>query len=100
MGNNITDIVFDLGGVLVDWDPMYLYRKVFGSKEEARVFLDHICTFDWNAAQDGGRTIKEANDYLIGKSPEFEKEIKMFYERWEEMFSGEITGTVEILKKL
>ena len=96
----ITDIVFDLGGVLVDWNPVYFYNKVFDTRDKVDYFLNHICTFEWNAAQDGGRTIREANDFLIGKHPEHAKEITMYYQHWEEMFSGEITGTVNILKNL
>ena len=97
---NIKNIVFDLGGVLVDWNPRYMYQKIFDTEEEVNWFLDNICTSEWNAQQDAGRTIVEATEMLVLQHPELEQEIRAYYERWTEMFSGHIDGTLEILKKL
>jgi len=98
--NDITTIIFDLGGVLVDWDPKYMYRTIFETEEAMDHFLKVVCTFDWNEMQDGGRTIAEANQVLIEKFPEYTTEILAFYGRWKEMLVGAVGGTVEILKKI
>ncbi len=96
----IRTIIFDLGGVFVDWNPQYLYRKIFSNEAEMQYFLENICTADWNEEQDGGRTIKEATDYLLAKHPEHEDNIRAYYERWPEMLGGVISGTVDIFKEL
>ncbi|MEM9545156.1 MAG: HAD family phosphatase [Bacteroidota bacterium] len=93
-------IIFDLGGVLIDWDPRYLYTSYFETKESMEHFLANICTQEWNEEQDGGRSIKEANAYLIPKYPEYSKEILAFYGEWEVMLKGTIPETVEILRAI
>jgi 2-haloacid dehalogenase len=100
MNSKIDTIIFDLGGVLVDWNPKYLYEKVFNTTEEVEWFLNNVCTSDWNIEQDAGRTIAEANALKIAEFPDYEKFIRMFYERWEEMFAGPIKESVEIQQKL
>src|SRR5690606_25816840 len=60
MNNKIENIVFDLGGVLIDWNPRYLYRKIFKTEEEVTWFLENICTAEWNDEQDAGRSFEEA----------------------------------------
>ncbi|PSR52129.1 HAD family hydrolase [Adhaeribacter arboris] len=96
----IRTIIFDLGGVFIDWNPQYLYRKIFSNEEEMTYFLENICTPDWNEEQDGGRTIQEATDYLLAKHPEHADNIRVYYERWSEMLGGVIAGTVAIFKEL
>ncbi|GAA4808036.1 HAD family phosphatase [Litoribaculum gwangyangense] len=97
----IDSIIFDLGGVLVDWKPEYVFLDVFeGNEEKTKWFLNNICTLDWNEQQDAGRTIDEANKTLIAQFPEFEHEIKQYYGRWLEMLGGAIEGTVKILDSL
>lgn len=96
----IDTVVFDLGGVLVDWNPAYLYRKIFSSEEEMNWFLDNITTSDWNEAQDGGRSLQEATELLLSQYPEHESNIRAYYDRWEEMLGGPIHETVEILQEL
>lgn len=93
-------IIFDLGGVLIDWNPRYLYRKIFSDEKKMEYFLSNICTEKWNLEQDGGRTFSVACNLLIAQFPEFEREILAFHQRWPEMLGGEITGAVDILKKL
>ena len=96
----INNVVFDLGGVLVDWNPRYLYRKIFNTEEEVEHFLNHICTSEWNAQQDAGRTMSEATELLVDEFPDHENEIRLYYQRWTEMFDGHVQGTLDILTGL
>ncbi len=96
----IKTIVFDLGGVLVDWNPKYVYRTIFDTEEKVDWFVTNICSLAWNEEQDGGRLIAEANKILIAEYPEYEKEILAYYDRWEEMLNGSNEGVVEILRSL
>ena len=93
-------IIFDLGAVLIDWNPDYLYKKLIANDQERKWFLENICTPDWNEEQDSGRPLKEATEMLIEKHPGEETMIRAYYERWEEMLNGPIEGTVEIFKLL
>lgn len=96
----IKTIIFDLGGVLIDWNPEYLYRKLFTNESEMKHFLQNVCTPDWNEEQDGGRSLQDATDYLLASHPDHADNIKAFYGRWSEMLGGPIPGTVEIFKEL
>jgi 2-haloacid dehalogenase len=98
--NNIKNIIFDLGGVLIDWNPDYMYKKIIPDLEYRTWFLNTICTLDWNEKQDGGRTIEEATNELIIQYPDQKQNILAYYERWEEMLNGSIPGTVDIFKIL
>src|SRR5262249_29140228 len=94
-------VVFDLGGVLIDWDPRHLYRKMFDGDEEAMErFLTEICTSKWNAMQDAGRSFAEATAELIARHPDQAELIRAFFDRWPEMVAGAIEQTVEILAEL
>jgi 2-haloacid dehalogenase len=97
---NIKSIIFDLGNVLVDWSPSYLFNKLFKNKEEEEYFLNNICTMQWHSEQDAGRSPEEGTEKLVKEHPEWEKPIRAFYARWKEMFQGPIEGSVEILKEL
>ena len=93
--------VFDLGGVLVDWNPRYLYRKLFGGDEAAMErFLATICTQAWNECQDAGRPFAEANAELVARYPDQVELIEAWGKRFDEMMAGPIAGTVEILAEL
>ncbi|UOQ80178.1 MULTISPECIES: HAD family hydrolase [Hymenobacter] len=96
----ITTIVFDLGGVLIDWNPRYLYKKLFTDEQEMDAFLNTITTPDWNEEQDAGRTLAEGTALLVAKHPEHRELIEHFYGRWPEMLGGAIQGTVDILTEL
>jgi 2-haloacid dehalogenase len=96
----ITTIVFDLGGVLIDWNPRYLYRKLFTDEQEMNTFLDTVTTSDWNEEQDGGRSIAEGTAHLVAQHPQHREMIEHFYGRWPEMLGGAIQGTVDILTAL
>jgi 2-haloacid dehalogenase len=99
--NNKTDaIIFDLGGVLIDWNPSYVFDKMFEDEEQKKHFFENICTSDWNEKQDAGRPLREATEELIIKHPEWKEYIEAYYGRWEEMLGGSINGTVEIFRQL
>ena len=100
MPEHINTVIFDLGGVLIDWNPRYLYRKIFRTEEEVTWFLENICTSDWNDQQDAGRSFAEATRELIAKHPEYKEPIAAWYSRWQETISGPIEGTVEILQQI
>ena len=96
----IRTVVFDIGGVLIDWNPRHLFRKVFESGEEMEWFLANVCTYEWNVQQDGGKLFSVATAELQEKFPEYNDKIALYYGRWEEMLNGEISGTVEIFRRL
>ena len=100
MNRSIDTIIFDLGGVLIDWNPRYVYRKIFKTEQEIEWFLENVTTPDWNENQDAGYPLHKATEELVGKHPEWEPEIKAYYGRWLEMLGGQIHETVEILQQL
>ena len=101
MKHKIDTIIFDLGGVLIDWNPEYVFLDVFeGDRKKMQWFFDTICTSDWNENQDAGYPMAQATEDRVALFPEYEKEIRMFYGRWVEMLGDAINGTVTILKKL
>lgn len=93
-------VIFDLGGVLIDWDPRHLYRKLFDDEAEMEFFLATICTPDWNEQQDAGRPVSEAVAELAAQWPQQADLIKAFYDRWTEMVGGPIEETVAVLAAL
>lgn len=101
MSNKIKTIIFDLGKVLIDHDPAYLYRSIFkDNPEKMNWFLKNVCTSEWNIEQDAGRTIEEANRIKITEFPEYEKEILAYYEQWSIMCKGPIQGTLDIFEAI
>jgi phosphoglycolate phosphatase-like HAD superfamily hydrolase len=98
--SSINTVIFDLGGVLIDWNPRHLYRKIFNTEEEVTWFLENVCTGEWNDQQDAGRSFEEATEELVQKFPDHEEAIRAWYGRWQETISGPIHGTVEILKSI
>ena len=94
-------VVFDLGGVLIDWDPRHLYRKLFpGDAAGMERFLSEVCTGAWNLQQDAGRPWAEATAALKAEYPAQAALIDAFHRRWPEMIAGPIAGTVDILADL
>lgn len=93
-------VVFDLGGVLIDWNPRYLYRRLFDDEEQMEWFLTTVCSMDWNDAMDAGRPFAEAVAEKVDAFPEYEALIRAYFERWDEMLGGSIEGSVEILAEL
>ncbi len=101
MKESIDTIIFDLGGVLVDWNPEYVYHEVFeGDQNKVNWFLNNICTSDWNVQQDAGRSLQEATELLVKQYPEYEKWIRIYYDRWDEMLGGAVLETEALLNKL
>lgn len=96
----IKNIIFDYGGVLLDWNPHYLYDPYFGDKNKAEWFLTNICTYEWNAQHDNGKPIVEGTAELIAQHPEWEKEIRMYYDDFMKMMGGQIPGMEELVKGL
>jgi 2-haloacid dehalogenase len=97
----IKNVIFDLGGVLIDWNPEYVYLEVFkGDREKMKWFFDKICTIDWNENQDAGYPLQQATEERVKLFPEYEEWIRIYYGRWEEMLGKQIDGTVTILKQL
>ena len=98
---NIKNVIFDLGGVLIDWNPDKVYKDVFNNDSKKMIhFYDKICTQDWNENQDAGYPMAKATEERVALFPEYEKEIRMFYGRWDDMLGDQIQGTVDILKEL
>jgi 2-haloacid dehalogenase len=94
-------VIFDLGAVVIDWNPMHLYRKLFnGDEAKAADFLTRICTTQWNAKQDAGRDLEEAAAERIARYPGWEPEIRAFYGRWVEMIGGSVPGTAAVMGEL
>lgn len=96
----VSTIIFDLGGVLIDWNPAYVFDKLILDEEKRKQFFAEVCTSEWNEEQDAGRTIKEATEMLVDQYPEWQEYIEAYYGRWEEMLGGPIQETVEIFREL
>jgi 2-haloacid dehalogenase len=93
-------VIFDFGGVLVDWNPRYLYRKLLGDEVAIERFLTEVCSPDWNLTLDGGRPFVEAAAELVARYPDQAELIIAYRERWAESISGPIDGSVAILREL
>ena len=94
-------VVFDLGGVLIDWNPRYLYRTLFDGDDAAMEhFLTHVCSPAWNHRQDAGRSFADGCAELVREFPDARPLIEAWRERFDETLGGPIAGTVEILAAL
>ena len=99
--SKIKNIVFDFGGVLIDWNPRYLYRSYFGGDEERMEwFLQNVCTYPWNIQMDGGKPFAEGVAELTAQHPEWAEAIGVYHTRWAEMIGGEVEGTASLIKRL
>ncbi len=98
--SEIKTIVFDLGGVLIDWNPRYVFDKIFEGRTDKDYFFENVCTSEWNEMQDAGRPLRAAMDALKPLHPKYEQEIEAYYGRWQEMLGGPIHQTVQILDAL
>jgi len=93
-----TIAVFDIGGVLIDWNPRYLYRKLFAEDTAAmEEFLTTVCTPEWNLQQDAGRPWQDAIDELTARYPDKAELIAAYHLHWDEMVPGPIPGTTDLL---
>jgi 2-haloacid dehalogenase len=96
----IDTVVFDLGGVLVDWNPRYLYRQLFDDEAAMEHFLTHVCSGPWNEQQDAGRPWHEAVATLSREHPQHAPLIEAYWHRWEETLGDALDETVELLAAL
>ncbi|MCI2108084.1 MAG: HAD family phosphatase [Bacteroidales bacterium] len=96
----IKNIVFDFGGVLLDWNPRYLYRQYFKLEEEMENFFDKVGLYDWNATLDAGKPFAEGVKELQDRFPEYAKEIQLFDDEWRRTVKGCFPESVALLKKL
>jgi 2-haloacid dehalogenase len=95
-----TSVVFDLGGVLIDWDPRHLYRDLIPDEAAMEAFLTDVVGQPWNRKQDAGRPIADANAELIARFPQHKDLIEAYYGAFDRMMRGPIDGTVEVLEVL
>jgi 2-haloacid dehalogenase len=94
------NVVFDLGNVLLKWDPRFLYTQYFENEEEMEWFLAHVCTNAWNLEQDRGRSFAEAVKELAREFPDYAEAISAYDLRWHETLPHAIDGTVAIFEEL
>ncbi len=100
MSCDVAAVVFDIGGVLLDWDPRHLYRQLFDDPDEMADFLARICTADWHHAHDLGADTTQSCELLAREYPEYAAPIMAWAQRGEEMIAGQIDGTVAVLAEL
>ena len=93
-------VVFDLGGVLIDWNPRYLYRKLLPDEAQVEWFLEHVCPPRWNAVHDGGQPFAVGIAEAIARHPEQGPLIRVYYDRWSEMLGGSIPETVKLMREV
>jgi len=96
----LKNIVFDLGAVLIDWNPRHFYRKVFADEKEMEYFLTQVYSPSQNIRSDAGEPFEQVAAELIRQFPEYEKQIALYYAHWAEMLGGEVIGSVQILREL
>ncbi len=96
----IKDVVFDFGGVLMDWNPRYFYRTYFKDEKQMEYFLSHICNDEWNAEQDRGRSFEEGVRLLQAQYPQYAEPIRLYKDKWGCMLKGEFPRSVDLLKRL
>ncbi|MGG7550161.1 HAD family hydrolase [Chryseobacterium arthrosphaerae] len=96
----IKNIIFDFGGVLMDWNPRYFFKDYFNDDDKMEYFLENIAQDEWNIEQDRGRSLSEGTEIQIKKFPEWEKEIRAYYDNWTVMLKSDIPQNVDVLRKL
>lgn len=96
----IEAVVFDLGGVLIDWDPRYLYRSIFDDERSMETFLSTVTTPEWNEQQDLGRSFEKGVAELVDLFPQHADLITAYRDRWSEMLAGEIAGATDLIAEL
>ena len=99
-GSSIRSVVFDVGGVLYDWHPRYLYRKLIDDPDRLEWFLANVVTLEWHFQHDEGRPCAETTAELIERFPEHRDLIAVYDERWLETVPGPIPGMIELVGQL
>jgi 2-haloacid dehalogenase len=100
MSAQLTAVTFDLGGVLIDWNPRYLYRKLFGDDAAMERFLSEVATNEWNGTIDSGRSFAGAVADLTTEHPEQAEMIRAYHLRWSEMLGPVFEGTLQIVREV
>ena len=100
MNKPLNTVVFDLGNVLIDWDPRHLYRKVFDDTDRMEEFLRDVCSMDWIRQSDAGKPLATCIEKLSLQHPHEADNIALFETRWHEMMQESIGGTLQILENL
>ena len=96
----IKNIIFDFGGVVMDWNPRYYFKNHFNDDDKMEFFLKNIATDEWNIEQDRGRSLAEGTKIQIAQFPDWEKDIRAYYDNWTTMLKGDIPENVAVLRKL
>ena len=96
----IKNIIFDFGGVLIDWNPRYFYKDVFSDIKEMEYFLSDVWSPQWNMKHDAGFSFSEITHELQELHPKYRNEIEMYQQNWQKMIKGEISENTELLNTL
>ena len=96
----IKNIIFDFGNVIVPWNPRIPFERYFGDKQKAAWFIENICPIEWHSQVDKGMSFKEVIAQGVAKHPEWEKEINLYFDFWEEMFGPQTEGIYEFMQEL
>ncbi|MBB5189666.1 2-haloacid dehalogenase [Silvimonas terrae] len=96
----IKAVVFDLGGVLFDWDAEYVYRELIPDETERKHFLGHVCNGAWRLRQDAGQSLQDGTEELAASHPQYELLIRLFYQRWPDMLKGTLADGMAIFDGL
>ena len=95
--DTIKNVVFDFGGVLLDWNPRYFYKSIFNDDQKMEYFLQNIATSTWNAQMDKGRSFEECMKELAEQYPEYKDPIMLYRKGWETMLKGPIESGIRVL---
>jgi 2-haloacid dehalogenase len=98
--NEIRHIVFDIGKVLIHYDPDLPFSRLIPDEDERRWFFENVCTHDWNIEQDRGRSWSDAEELLIAAHPDYAENIRNFRRYWHEMVPHAYDDSVSIMEKL
>lgn len=96
----IKNIIFDFGGVLVDWNPHYLFDKYFSDINESNYFIENVCTSEWNAEMDGGKPFEQAVRERSSMFPKYAEALKLYQTHWMDTMGEEIPGMYDLIKSL
>ncbi|MBR6092020.1 MAG: HAD family phosphatase [Bacteroidales bacterium] len=98
--SGIKNIIFDFGGVLVDWNPHYLFDKYFNDIEESNYFIENVCNSEWNAEMDGGKQFEQAVRERSAMFPQYAEPLKLYQTNWMDTMGEEILGMYDLIKSL
>ena len=93
-------VPFDLGNVVVDWQPVRLYREFFETEAEAQAFVRDVCNMDWHVHHDRGVSMADNAKPLVSEFPQYEQEIRAWRTRWLDMFEGYVPGVPTLMARL